>query len=75
MLSRTLLPTVLTLLASSFVPAVVDAHIAIVYPGSRGNTFPKNGTTEQSAGLAVSTTSNGSEPIFPYGMAMVYPCK
>ncbi|KXJ89751.1 hypothetical protein Micbo1qcDRAFT_196540 [Microdochium bolleyi] len=72
MFSRTILSKALAVLAGS--AAVVDAHIAITYPGSRGNTFPKNGTVAQSDGLVVATIANGSEPIYPYGMAMAYPC-
>lgn len=71
MLSRTVLSAVLAVMVGSF----VNAHTAIVYPGSRGNNFPKNGTLAESNGQGMAVGEDGTDPIFPYGMTFMYPCK
>ena len=54
---------------------VANAHTAIVDPGSRGDNFGKNGTLTESDGQGMAISEDGSDPIFPYGMTFMYPCK
>ncbi|KAE8377232.1 hypothetical protein BDV26DRAFT_219188 [Aspergillus bertholletiae] len=55
---------------------LVNAHTVIVYPGYRGNNLHTNGTVEETNGLGVAMSSNGTNNslVYPYGQQWIYPC-
>ncbi|KAF3026428.1 hypothetical protein E8E14_011367 [Neopestalotiopsis sp. 37M] len=54
--------------------AVVQSHLHISYPGSRGDNLITNGTIAETNGLSIGFANGTSDPIYPYGMQWQYPC-
>jgi hypothetical protein len=66
----------LRIVALSFLLAsFASAHTVITYPGWRGNNLHTNGTTQDTNGLVVAPSGNGTDLYHPYGMQWEYPCK
>ncbi|ETS78288.1 hypothetical protein PFICI_10350 [Pestalotiopsis fici W106-1] len=62
------------LLTVMVLAAVVQSHLHIIYPGSRGENLVINGTVAETNGLSIGLANGTDNPIYPYGMQWQYPC-